>query len=113
MISALSPGNVAKYEFLTDEDLLPEKDLLQKGVTNERFEYSLLGSALEKQADLAKKQYQRLDMSYELYKITKREKQTVKKYNNSNLIHHSKYSFYEYYNIENLVVFLLYRNIEF
>ena len=27
-ISALSSGNVSKYEFLTDKDVLPEKDLL-------------------------------------------------------------------------------------
>ena len=29
-ISALSSGNVSKYEFLTGKDVLPEKDLLEK-----------------------------------------------------------------------------------
>ena len=46
MISTLSSGNVAKYQFLTGKDVLPEKDLLQKAVTNKRFQYSLLKSAL-------------------------------------------------------------------
>ena len=97
MISTLSSGNVAKYQFLTGEDVLPEKDLLQKAVTNKRFQYSLLKSTLT----LWKKQYQIWDTADELNKMIKREKQTVKKHNKSNLIHHSKYSFYEYCNIEN------------
>ena len=29
-ISALSSGNVSKYEFLTGKDVLPEKELLEK-----------------------------------------------------------------------------------
>ena len=41
-ISALSSGNVSKYEFLTDEDVLPEKDVLEKVATMKRFEYSNL-----------------------------------------------------------------------
>ena len=41
-ISALSLGNVSKYEFLTGKDVLPEKDLLQKAVKIKRFEYSSL-----------------------------------------------------------------------
>ena len=38
-ISALSPKNVTKYEFLTDKDVLPEKDLLEKAVTLKRYKY--------------------------------------------------------------------------
>ena len=34
-ISALSSGNVSKYEFLTDEDVLPEEDLLEKTSTTQ------------------------------------------------------------------------------
>ena len=41
-ISALSPGNVSKYEFLTSKDVLPEK-----AATMKRFEYSLLGKELK------------------------------------------------------------------
>ena len=47
-ISALSSGNISKYEFLTDEDVLPQKDLLEKASTIKKFEYSLLQKA-EKQ----------------------------------------------------------------
>ena len=37
-ISAISSGNVNKYEFLTGKDALPENDLLHKGATMKRFE---------------------------------------------------------------------------
>ena len=36
-MSALSSGNVSKYEFLTGKDVLPEKDLLVKAATKKRF----------------------------------------------------------------------------
>ena len=42
-ISALLSGNVGKYDFLTDKDALPEKDLLQKAIALERFKYCPLG----------------------------------------------------------------------
>ena len=32
-ISALSPGKVCKYEFLTDKDFLPQKDLPETAAT--------------------------------------------------------------------------------
>ena len=53
-ISALLSGNVYKYEFVTDQDVLPEKDLLEKAAANKRFEYSSLGSELKKETDIAK-----------------------------------------------------------
>ena len=56
-ISALSSGNVSKYEFLTGKDVLPEKGLLEKA-TMKRFKYSPLGKKLKAQTDIAKKQYQ-------------------------------------------------------
>ena len=37
-ISALSSGNVSKYEFLTGKDILPEKDLLKKAAALKKFE---------------------------------------------------------------------------
>ena len=37
-IAALSSGNVSKYEFMTGKDVLPEKDLLEKGATMKRFD---------------------------------------------------------------------------
>ena len=45
-MSALSPGNVIKYEFLTEKYVLPEKGLVEKAATMKRFEYSPLGKEL-------------------------------------------------------------------
>ena len=36
-ILSLSSGNISKYEFLTGQDVLPEKDLLEKTATIKRF----------------------------------------------------------------------------
>ena len=45
-ISALSSGKVTKYEYLTDEEILPSN---QRRVKEQaKFTYSLLGKALEK-----------------------------------------------------------------
>ena len=64
-----------------------------------RFEYSLLGKKLKTQTDIANKQHQKLDNTFEFDKRIKKEKPTLKKYNRSNVIYSSKYRFYEYYNI--------------
>ena len=53
-IFALSSGTVCKYEFLTDKDVLLEKDLLEKAATMKKFEYSPLGKELKAQNDIAK-----------------------------------------------------------
>ena len=37
------------------EDVLPEKDSLEKAATIKRFEYSPLASEMKKQSDIAKK----------------------------------------------------------
>ena len=54
-ISALTPGNIDKYEFLTGQEILPEKGVLKKAATIKKFECLTLGSELKKQADIAKK----------------------------------------------------------
>ena len=54
-ILALSSGNVGKYEFLTSEDVLPEKELLEKVAEGKPFEYSPFGKAFERQTDIIKK----------------------------------------------------------
>ena len=100
-ISALSTGNVRKYEFLTGKDVLPRKELLEKADTTKGFEYSPLGKELKAQTNIAKKQYQNLDNTYKFDEIIKKGKPKFRKYNRSNLICNSKYSFYEYYNIKN------------
>ena len=46
---ALSSGTVCKYEFLTGEEVLLEKNLLEKAGTIKGFEYLLLGIELKKQ----------------------------------------------------------------
>ena len=55
-IAALSSGNVSKYEFLTDKDVLPVKDLLEKAATQKRFEYSPLSKEVIAQTDIIKDQ---------------------------------------------------------
>ena len=59
-----------------------------------RFEYLRLGKELKAQTDILKKQYKKIDNTYESEKIIKKEKPTLEKYNRSNLIYESKYSFY-------------------
>ena len=76
-ISALSSGNVSRYEFLTGKNVLPEKDLLEKAATMKRFEYSPLGKKLKAQTDNAKKEYQKLDDTYEFDKIIKKRKTNI------------------------------------
>ena len=39
-ILALSSGNIGKYEFSQDEDVLREKELLEKAATIKIFKYS-------------------------------------------------------------------------
>ena len=46
-ISALSSGNIHKYEYLTGEDILPSNQ--QQIIEQARFTYSPLGKAFEKQ----------------------------------------------------------------
>ena len=42
-ISAVSSGNVSKYEVLADKDVLPEKNVLENSAKLKTFEYFLLG----------------------------------------------------------------------
>ena len=79
-ISVLSSGNLSKYEFLTGNNVLPKKDLLEKAEVIKRFEYFLLGKELKAQTDIAKKQYKNLDNTCEL-QIIKKEEATFKNYN--------------------------------
>ena len=57
-ISALSSGNVSKHEFLIANDVLPEKELLEKAAEIKRFEYFSLSNELKKQSSVA--EYQKL-----------------------------------------------------
>ena len=59
-ISVLLSGNAGKFEFLTGKDFLAEKGLLEKATTIKIFEYSDLGSELQKQNGISKGQYKLL-----------------------------------------------------
>ena len=62
-ISALSSGNIQKYEYLTGEDILPSNQ--QQIIEQAKFTYSLLGKVFEKQIntieDQGKKQIDALN----------------------------------------------------
>ena len=77
-ISALSSGNVSKYEFLTEKGVLPEKDLLEKAATRKRFKYSPLCEELKKQTSV-NEQYQSFDKIFN--HDEKEETVTIKKKN--------------------------------
>ena len=64
-ISALSTGNVSKYEFLTGKDVLSEKDLPEIAAALKKFEYSPLGKELKAQTSAAEKQSQKIDKVFE------------------------------------------------
>ena len=56
-ISSLSSVNVNRYEFLTDRDVLLEKELLEEAAAIKRFEYFPLGKELKKQTSVTENQY--------------------------------------------------------
>ena len=53
---------------MTSKDVLSEKDMLEKATAIKSFEYSPLGRGLEKETDIAEKQYQRLGRTYKFVK---------------------------------------------
>ena len=59
---------------MSGKDVLTKKDLLEKAATIRTFEYSSLGKKLKAQTDIAKKQHQKLDNTYEFDKIIKNKK---------------------------------------
>ena len=79
------------------KDVLPEKDFQEKTATMKRFEYSPLGKELNAQTDIEKKDYQKLDATFEFDKIIKKEKPALENYSISDLIYNSNYSFYKNY----------------
>ena len=53
-ISALSSGIVSKYKFLTGNDVLPGKDMLEKAATMKKNEYLPLAKELKAQTKTVK-----------------------------------------------------------
>ena len=64
-VSALSSGNVSKYEFLTGKDILSEKDLSEKAAIIKRFKNSPLSKEVKKQTGVPEKHYQGLNKVFE------------------------------------------------
>ena len=62
---------------MTDKDVLPEKDMSEKAATMTRFEYSFLSKELKVQTDIAEKQYQKLDDTFEFDTIITKKKQQL------------------------------------
>ena len=56
-ISALSSGNIQKYEYLTGEDILPSNQ--QQIIEQARFTFSPLGKAFEKQTKIIENKWQK------------------------------------------------------
>ena len=81
-LSALSSQNVGKYEFLTSEDVLPEKGLSEKDATIKKFEYSPSGSEMKKQTGITKDQYKifkdQINVLIALQKMMSRQKMVSK-----------------------------------
>ena len=70
--------------------------MLRKSAIIKRFEYSPQGRDLKAQTDIGKKQYHKLDNTYEFDK-TKNKNQHLKAIVKSDLIYNSNYSFCKYY----------------
>ena len=72
-LSALSSGKIDKYEYLTDEEILPSNQ--QQIIQQAKFTYSPLGKALEKQIktieDQGKKQVKAIQDNKHLVNINK------------------------------------------
>ena len=96
-ISALTSGNISKYEFLTGKDVLTEKGLLEKAAGLKRFEYSPLGKELKAPTSAAEKQYQKLD---KIFESNKKEEVIKKSRAMSNLVYNKDFTFYKYGNIK-------------
>ena len=58
--SALSSGNIGKYEFLAGKDVLPEKALLEKAAIIKIFQFLPWGNELKNQT-FTEKRYKKFD----------------------------------------------------
>ena len=95
---------------MTSKDVLPEKDLLGKTAELKIFEYSLLGKELKAQTDIAKKQYQKLDIYYKFGKES-----IIEKYNKYLILYITVIIVFTHIIVipNNLIVFLLDQSIHF
>ena len=99
---------------MSEKDVLPEKNLLDKAAKIKRFEYLSLGKELKAQTDIEKKQYKELDKAFISNKDNKNVNESLikkepvakqiakKKYNKSNLIYNSYYGYSDDKNFDSL-----------
>ena len=100
-ISALSSGNVSKYEFSTGKDLLTEKNFLEKAATMKRFEYSPSSKELKKRTKVCETQYQSFDKVFNndgKEVPVKIKKEVLLTTDESSLFYSNKCSFIEFKN---------------
>ena len=79
-ISALSSGNIQKYEYITGEDILPSNQ--QQIIEQAKFTYSPLGKAFEKQIKVAGDQCKKQVDALENLKLKEEAKPIEDKPNN-------------------------------
>ena len=93
------------------KDVLPEKDLLEKAAALKRFEYSPLGSDLEKDTSVAERKSSELNKSFEKEELLRIKKEKPAIISESKLMYDGKYHFSDYKILENILIFLLGRNM--
>ena len=82
-ISALSSGEIHKYEYLTGEDILPSNQ--QQIIEQTKFTYSPLGKAFEKQIKTIEDQEEKQIKSLEDLKPKEQTKAIESKSNNESM----------------------------
>ena len=75
-ISALSSGKLDKYEYLTGEEILPSNQ--QQIIQQAKFDYSLLGKAIEKQIKTIKDQGEKQVVALESLKFPDKNLTSIK-----------------------------------
>ena len=103
-ISALTSGIISKYDFLNSKDGFSEKGLIGKA--------TIQWKDLKTQTDIAQKRYRKLHSTYEFDGIII-IKETIKKYNISNLIYNNRNTVFTNIITLTLIVFFLHQNIKF
>ena len=99
---------------MTDKDVLPQKNLLEKAAAIKRFEYPPFGSELKKRTSVAEKQCQGLN---KLSKSGEKEESvTIKKEKpaityESKLMYDNKYGFGDFSKSKDIMLFLMHQNI--
>ena len=75
-ISALSSGKLDKYEYLTGEEILPSNQ--QQIIQHAKFNYSLLGRALEKQRKTIEDQGKKQVVAFESLQVPNKKLPSIK-----------------------------------